>query len=60
MCDLSFFLLIAGKMLRDGPNDAKEKKKKKKKKEEEEKEDDKEEKVSVCLLIIFSVCLRLS
>ena len=59
MCDLSFFLLIAGKMLRDGPNDAKEKKKKKKKKEEEE-EDEKEEKVSVCLLIIFSVCLRLS
>ena len=59
MCDLSFFLLIAGNMLRDGPNDAKEKKKKKKKKEEEE-EDEKEEKVSVCLLIIFSVCLRLS
>lgn len=59
MCDLSFFLLIAGKMLRDGPNDAKEKKKKKKKEEEEE-EDEKEEKVSVCLLIIFSVCLRLS
>lgn len=59
MCDLSFFLLIAGKMLRDGPNDAKEKKKKKKKEEEEE-EDEKEEKVSVYLLIIFSVCLRLS
>jgi len=59
VCDLSFFLLIAGKMLRDGPNDAKEKKKKKKKEEEEE-EDEKEEKVSVCLLIIFSVCLRLS
>ncbi len=59
MCDLSFFLLIAGKMLRDGPNDAKEKKKKKKKEEEEE-EDEKEKKVSVCLLIIFSVCLRLS
>ncbi len=59
MCDLSFFLLIAGKMLRDGPNDTKEKKKKKKKEEEEE-EDEKEEKVSVCLLIIFSVCLRLS
>ena len=59
MCDLSFFLLIAGKMLRDGPNDAKEKKKKKKKKEEEE-EDEKGKKVSVCLLIIFSVCLRLS
>ena len=56
MCDLSFFLLIAGKMLRDGPNDAKEKKKKKKKKEEKE-EDEKEEKVSVCLLMIFlSVC----
>ena len=45
-----FFLLIAGKMLRDGPNDAKEKKKKKKKEEEEE-EDEKEKKVSVCLLI---------
>jgi len=59
VCDLSFFLLIAGKMLRDGPNDAKEKKKKKKKEEEEE-EDEKEEKVSVYLLIIFSVCLRLS
>ena len=59
MCDLSFFILIAGKMLRDGPNDAKEKKKKKKKEEEEE-EDEKEEKVSVYLLIIFSVCLRLS
>ena len=59
MCDLSFFLLIAGKMLRDGPNDAKEKKKKKKKEEEEE-EDEKEKKVFVCLLIIFSVCLRLS
>ncbi len=59
MCDLSFFLLIAGKMLRDGPNDAKEKKKKKKKKEEEE-DDEKGKKVSVYLLIIFSVCLRLS
>ena len=59
MCDLSFFLLIVGKMLRDGPNDTKEKKKKKKKEEEEE-EDEKEEKVSVYLLIIFSVCLRLS
>ena len=58
MCDLSFFLLIAGKMLRDGPNDAKEKKKKKKKEEEEE--EDEKEKVSVYLLIIFSVCLRLS
>ena len=56
MCDLSFFLLIAGKMLRDGPNDAKEKKKKKKKEEEEE-EEEKEEKVSVCSLSFLSVCV---